>query len=236
MDGKLEIVKDYRLLAQQLKAKKIDIAVFHGFEYAWIDKSDLVPLVITMPNCGKVQACLVVNVCSAAKEPKDLEGACIGIPKGSKAHCQMFLDQIREGLAKDCKDRCCPVENKGIPPTPEDILDDVASEGGKYRAALVDVSSLISYQRNKPGLGTCLKVLKESELLPSAVVVCRKGALTEEQIRDVKNALLTCTNRADGKMFVMFWNLKGFGAVTDEYFQLLSNCRKAYPEPKVPSK
>jgi ABC-type phosphate/phosphonate transport system substrate-binding protein len=224
MKGKLIIAEDYRVLAKQLKANQVDIAVFHGFEFAWIEKSDpnLIPLVVTLPNCGKVQACLVVNVESAAKEPKDLKGQCVCIPKGSKAHCQMFLDQIRDGLSDDC---CCPMKYAGL--TSEEALDEVVNK--KCESALVDVSALLSYRADKPGSGSCLKVLKESELLPSAVVVCRKGALTIEQVQAVKDGLLNCTSTTPGKIFVTFWNLKGFGAVNEEYYELLSKCRKTYP-------
>jgi ABC-type phosphate/phosphonate transport system substrate-binding protein len=229
MNGKLEIAADYRILAQQLKANNLDIALFHGFEFAWIEKTNpnLIPLAVTLPNCGKVQACIVVNWASKAKDPKDLKGACIAVPKGSKAHCQMFMDRIREGLPTDC---CCPMKCTGR--TPDEVLEDVASE--KCEAAVVDVSALLSFQSDKPGAGRCLKVLKESELLPSAVVVCRKGALSVEQIQAMKDALLNCAKTPQGKLFVMFWNLKGFGAVSEEYYELLSKCRKAYPEPQYP--
>jgi len=224
MKGTLIIAEDYKVLAQRLKANTLDIALFHGFEYAWIEKSDpnLIPLAVTLPNCGKVQACLVVNVDSKVKCPKDLKGACVAIPKGSKAHCQMFLDRIREGLPEDS---CCPMKYSGR--VPEEILDDVVQ--GKCEAALVDVSSLLAYQSDRPGAGSWLKVLKDSELLPSAVVVCRKGVLTEKQIQAVKDALLNCANTASGKAFVMFWNLKGFGPVTEEYRELLTKCRTSYP-------
>jgi ABC-type phosphate/phosphonate transport system substrate-binding protein len=235
MDGSLVIAQDYLTLASQLKAKQIDIAVFHGFEFAWIEKTDpdLIPLVITVPNCGKVQACLVVNSASQINEPKDLPGACIAVPKGSKAHCQMFLDRIRGSCPEGT---CCPMQVPGMPPTSEEVLDDIASDNGKSKAALVDISALIAYQRDKPGLGSCLKILKESELLPSAVVVCRKGALTNEQIQAMKDGLLSCTKTAAGKAFVMFWSLKGFDVVNPKYFELLAKCREAYPPPLNPVK
>lgn len=221
--GSLVIADDYRMLAKQLKEKQIDIAVFHGFEFAWVEKTDpnLIPLVVTAPNCGKVQACIVVNVDSKVRGPHDIKGIC-AIPKGSKAHCGMFLDRIREGLPED---RCCP--KKFADRTPEEVLDDVAS--GKNESALVDVSALLAYQADKPGLGTCLKVLTESELLPSAVVVVRKGAITNEQIQMIKDGLLNCPRTPQGRIFVMFWNLKGFDVVNDDYFELLDKCRKAYP-------
>jgi ABC-type phosphate/phosphonate transport system substrate-binding protein len=226
----LVIADDYQILADQLKAKQLDIAVFHGFEFAWIEKSDpnLVPLVVTVPNCGKVQACLVVNSGGAVKRPDDLKGACVAVPKGSKAHCQMFLDRIREGLPED---RCCPRHIPGQ--TPEDVLDSVASD--KSESALVDVSALLSYQADKPGLGSCLKVLKESILLPSAVVVCRKGALTGAQLQAFQDGLMNCNKTGQGRLFLTFWNLKGFALVNQDYYDLLAKCREAYPAP-IPKK
>lgn len=231
MKSTLVIADDYLVLAQQLKEKKLDIAIFHGFEFAWIEKSnpDLVPLVITVPNCGKVQACLVVNVCSTFKEPGDLKGECVSVPRGSKAHCQMFLDSVREALPAD---RCRPMKAGNL--TPEDVLDNVASE--KLESGLVDVSALMSYQATKPGLSQCLKVIKESTSLPSAVVVCRKGALTQEQMDSFKAGLLNCPKTPQGKTFLMFWSLKGFDLVTSDYYDLLAKCRNAYPAPAAPKK
>jgi ABC-type phosphate/phosphonate transport system substrate-binding protein len=230
MDGSLVKAKDYKVLADQLKAKQVDIALFHGFEYAWIKEKttekELIPLVVTLPKCGKVQACLVVNVASKATGPKDVKG--VAIHKGLKAHCQMFLDRIREGLPED---RCCPIEVKGTLPTPEEVLDNVASGCGNCDAALVDISSLLSYRRDKPGLGGCLKVLTESELLPAAVIVCRKEAFKQSQLDAIAKGLLECTKEAPGRMFVMFWNLKGFGTVNEEYRELVEKTLKAYPPP-----
>ena len=57
----------------------------------------------------------------------------------------------------------------------DEVLDDVVT--GKCEAALVDIAHLETYHKFKPGLGKQLKVLAESELLPPAVIVCRKGAL-----------------------------------------------------------
>lgn len=233
LHGSLSIVEDYKVLAKQLEEKKLDIAVFHGFEYAWIKEAnpDLIPFVVTVPNCGKVQACLVVNVASNAKEPKDLKGECIAIHKGMKAHCQMFLDQLRRDLPSDC---CRPMKPEGAPVIADEVLDNVAS--GYCEAAMVDISSLEAYKNSKPGLGKQLKVLKESELLPSAVVVCRKGSLTPAQIKAISTGLFNCDKNAQGRMFLMFWNLKCFDAPNPEYFELLAKCKIAHPEPKEANK
>lgn len=225
ISGTMEVVPNYKVLAELLDQGKLDMAVFHGFEYAWVkDSPSLEPIVVTVPNCGKVQACLVVHVNSKAKTAEHLVGACVAVPKGSKAHCQMFLDRLRETLPEEC---CCPINQPGM--TPAETLDAVVCRN--CEAALVDVSALLAYQKSTPGLARQLKVLHQSELLPSAVVVYRKGALTPQQVTAIRGGLLNSTKTAEGQIFAMFWNLKGFGEVSDEYTRLVEQCLQAYPPP-----
>src|SRR5262249_37875058 len=159
-----------------MKDGKIDIGVFHGFEYAWLkDTPNLLPMVATVPNCGKVQACLVVHKDSKAKAPADLRGACVLMPKGSKAYCYMYLDHLREKLpAGDC----CPAKKSNL--TPEEALGEVAV--GTSEAVLVDYAALLALKNNCPGCFKELKILAESELLPSAVVVYRKGCMDDKTV------------------------------------------------------
>ena len=85
LHGTMKICPDYAELTDDLKNDRLDIAVFHGFEYAWVRSlPDLVPRRVTVPSCGKVQACLVVHESCKATEPKDLKGMCVGIPRGTK--------------------------------------------------------------------------------------------------------------------------------------------------------
>jgi ABC-type phosphate/phosphonate transport system substrate-binding protein len=227
LKGNVEVVSDYKMLAEKLGAGTIDIGVFHGFEYAWIkDTPGLVPLVATVPNCGKVQACLVVNVESTAKEPKDLKGACVLVPKSSKAHCHMYLERIRASIpAGDC----CPAQTNNL--TPEEALGEVAA--GNADAALVDISALIALKSSLPGCYKQLRVLAESEQLPSAVVVYRKGALPPDVIEKIRIGLIDCVKTPMGKTFALFWQLKGFEDVTDAYHAQVAKSLKAYPSPSA---
>lgn len=226
VNGVVEVLPDYKSLAEKMKDGKIDIGVFHGFEYAWVkDVPGLVPLVATVPNCGKVQACLVVNADSKAAGPKDLKGACVVLPQGTKAHCHMFLDHLRAQLpAGDC----CPV--KPAAQTPQDALAEVANGGAE--AALVDVSALIALKNNFPACHRRLKVLVESEPLPPAVVVYRAGALTPQAAERLRKGLVESVNTPVGKTFALFWQLKGFEDVSGGYNGLVERSLKAYPPPK----
>lgn len=233
LSGNLVIAQDYKAITNQLRAKTLDIALYHGFEYAWVRANnpdlDLVPLVVTVPSCGKVQACLVVHSSCEAKTPKDLKGECIAIHKGLKAHCQMYLDQLRQDMPEG---RCCPMKSTGA--TPEEVLDEVVAQTSA--AALVDISSLLTYKDNNPGQGTWLKILASSDPLPAAVVVCRNGALTNQQAQAIKEGLVNCKNTVQGKIFLRFWNLKAFDVPNQDYFDLVDKCRIAHPEPKASPK
>lgn len=232
LHGTLNIVSDYAILAEEMRKGKLDIAVFHGFEYAWVqDLPGLHPIVITNPSCGKVQACLVVRSDSKVKSPAQLKGACVAVPKGSKAHCQMFLERLCEKEKVGPGD-CCPAKlAKGTTLTPEEAILSVVS--GDFEAALVDISAILALQDDKPGLSEQVKILAKSELLPSAVVVCRKGAMTDHQIKKVADGLLNCHKTAIGRTFTMFWQLEGFKEVSPDYRELLQKCVKCYPPPAV---
>jgi ABC-type phosphate/phosphonate transport system substrate-binding protein len=227
VNGVVEVLPDYQALAGAMKAGKIDIGVFHGFEYAWVkDTPGLIPLVATVPNCGKVQACLVVNAGSKAAGPKDLKGACVALPQGSKAHCHMFLDHLRAGLpAGDCA-AAKPVAGS----TPQDALAEVANGGAE--AAVVDVSALLALKANFPACHRQLRVLAESEPLPPAIVVYRNGALPPAAVTKLQKGLVESVNTAAGKTFAMFWQLKGFEDVSPGYNGLVERSLKAYPPPK----
>ena len=209
----------------------MEIAVFHGFEYAWVRHNpELVPIVATRPSCGKVQACLVVHANSKAKEPQDLKGACVVIPKSTKAHCMMFLDHLHKQphlAACDCSPAKAPGQLYA-----DEVLDNIVSE--KCEAAVVDISILLAYQANKPGLSKQLKVLAESKELPSAVIVYRKGALTPAEAVKVRDGLMNCHKTSIGKQFIMFWNLDGFRDVDTDYIAGLDKCLKHYPAPAAP--
>ena len=164
MSGSMKICQDYVELADDLKAGKIEIGVFHGFEFAWVKNNPaFLPLVITNPSCGKVQACLVVHADNKAKSPQQLKGACVGIPKGTKAHCTMFLKHLQE--TTDIADGR--------------LFSDAVQDGrshaarGPGRRGLRQVRGracrhrqLETYQRNWPGLGKQLRVSRSPNCSP----------------------------------------------------------------------
>jgi ABC-type phosphate/phosphonate transport system substrate-binding protein len=225
LKGEVKVTKDYSDTTAQLRAGKLDVAVFHGFEYAWVrDHPELVPLMIAVPG-NKIQACLVVNVECKATGPDGLKGNCVAVPSGTKAHCHLYLDRLKEKLPV----KCCGVaklEGKTI----EDALDAVAS--GKCEAALVDVATLAGYQKNKPGVGTQLKILDQSVAFPPAVIVYRKDVFTTKTEKTVRDGLIKGITTPQGELLKGLWKLSGFAEVGQGYRADLDKCLKSYPAPK----
>lgn len=225
LKGEVAIAKDYADMTAQLRAGKLDIAVFHGVEYAWVKQHpELIPLLVTVPG-SKLQACLVVSTASKVKGAEELKGDSVAVPASTKAHCRLFLDRLKAKLPEGCCGTA-KVEGKSV----EEALDAVS--GGTCPAALVDASALRSYKRDKPGAGDQLKVLVESEVFPSAVIVHRKDAFDAKTAAKVRDGLIKGTETAQGQLLTSLWRLKGFAAVSPDYLADLDTILKAYPAPK----
>jgi ABC-type phosphate/phosphonate transport system substrate-binding protein len=61
--GDVEVVDDPHTLCDRLKDGKVQLGVFHGFEFAWAQQrcDGLVPLIITQPPGGIVQGLVIAR-------------------------------------------------------------------------------------------------------------------------------------------------------------------------------
>lgn len=226
LKGKVEIVSDYELLAARMKDGKLDIGVFHGFEFAWVHERypELQPLAITIPAYRKVQACLVVSAQSTADSPKDLQGPCVTVPRHIKAHCRLFLERLRVDLPANC---CECAKDDSL--YADEVLDGIAFN--RLTAGLVDISALTAYRHNKPGAFRKLRVLSQSEVFPPAVIAYRSGAIPEAGAAKISQGLARVKDSAEGRPFLMMWQLEGFEAVPTGFDADLKRVAKAYPPP-----
>lgn len=225
LKGEVCVGKDYAELAEALRGGKLDLAVFHGFEYAWVKQHpELVPLVVTVP-AYKLQACLVVNKNSTATGAHELKGDAVAVPNGTKAHCYLYFERLKGGLpAGTCG--VAKVKGRSI----EDALDAVSD--GDCPAALVDAGTLAGYQKLKPGAGGQLKVLTQSDPFPPGVLVYRKGSITPVAAKKVCDGLVKCVTTDEGQLLTSLWRLKGFEEASAGYQADLDKCLKSYPAPK----
>ncbi|MFM8273122.1 MAG: phosphate/phosphite/phosphonate ABC transporter substrate-binding protein [Gemmata sp.] len=225
LKGEVVVGRDYVDLADQLRSGKLDVAVLHGFEYAWVKQHpELLPLVVTVPG-NKIQACIVVNAESKVQSPQGLKGETVAIPGNTKAHCHLYLARLRGTLPDGT---CGQYKLKGK--TVEEALDAVSDD--QCPAALVDVAALTAYQKLKPGAGSQLRILVVSETFPSAVVVYRKDAFPQGTARKLQDGLVNCVNTIEGEQLTSLWRLKGFETAGPAYQAELDKCLKSYPAPE----
>jgi len=224
--GDVEVFKEPIDLVDKLREKKVQIGVFHGFEFAWAQQlyPELQALVVTMPLGNKVQAMVVVNCECKHEKLADLADETVAIPRGAKAHAIAYLEKIRAGLPNGCAK---PVAKLNM--APDEILDAVAN--GEQTAALVDIGALEGYQTLQPGVFKRLKILHQSEMFPAAVVAYPKGAISEDDAKRLRDGLATANQTSSGKMMMMMWNLKGFEVPPADYQKRLDAILKAYPLP-----
>src|SRR5207302_450434 len=153
-------------VGKKLTNKKLDLAVFHGFEFGWarLKYPELRPLTIAVSKYRQVHAFLVVRIDSEVKSIGDLKGKDLGFPRRSKEHCRLYMERICAECAQcDAKHFFHQVLAS---PNADDALDDVLR--GKLQGVVTDNASLEEYELFKPGCFARLKIIKQSEPFPPA--------------------------------------------------------------------
>lgn len=226
LTGDVEIVPDAFALAGKMKAGRVHLGVFHGFEYAWVKahNPDLVPLAISIPPTRHLEACVVVHTDSTLSGLADLKEESVIVPRMSKAHCHLYLERQRLTLPNNC---AVPKTKPSV--TSEEAMDAVVN--GDAKAALVDAAAITGYQNLQPGAAKQLKVLCRSDAFPPGVIAYNRTTVDAATVERVRTLLTTANTNPAGKPLMMLWNLKGFEDVPDDYAARLDAILKAYPPP-----
>ena len=225
--GKVEKIAEPLTVAQLLDDRKLDLAILHGFEFAWARQKypELRPLVI-VSNAQRNKALLVVAADSQFKGCEDLHGKTLALPRRSKEHVHLFLERRCICNGKTAKEHF----GKITTPTRADYaLDDVAE--GEVHAALVDQSQLEAYRTNHADKAAKLRVLLESETFPTGVIAYRQGALPEETIQRIRAGMLRLHETREGKELLSICSMAGFEAAPANFEQSLQVIARAYPPP-----
>lgn len=234
LEGKLKIGGEPLEVARALDEKKLGLGVFQGIEFAWARHHypDLQPLMVAVYKQPKLHATLVVRKDGPIASFADLRGKEISLPCRSKEHCRLFLERH----CHECG-MCVPQAYFGQVVrslSTEDALDDLVL--GKIHAAVIDKVSLDFYQYLKPGAFARLKVAKESEAFPPAVVAYRKGALAESTLNKFKDGMLRANKNQRGQDMMGMWRISSFETVPQDYHRNLAEILKAYPAPEAGAK
>jgi ABC-type phosphate/phosphonate transport system substrate-binding protein len=230
MAGELVSIKGAEVLGQNLTEDKVQLAVFHGVEFAWAKSKhpDLKPLVIAVNQNKHLRAYLVVARDCKAEGIAYLEGKTLALPKLSREHCRLYLERrcVPPGV--------CPEKYFGkvtAPADSEEALDNVVD--GTAHAAVIDALSFEAYQRLKPGRWGKVRILQQSEVFPSAVVAYHPGGLPDESLKSLREGMMGAKNSRRGQQLLEMCRITSFEGIPDDYDQMLVDIAKAYPPPSA---
>ena len=231
LDGQLKAGGDGWLeVGKKLTERKLDLAVFHGFEFGWAREKypELRALTIAVSKYRLVNAFLVVRSDSDIKTFGDLKGKDVGFPRKSKEHCRLFME-------RGCTD-CAQCNAKRFfnqvlaSPNADEAMDDVLR--GKLQAVVTDNVSLEEYEQFKPGCYARLKVIKQSEPFPPAVIVYREGALDADTLKKFRDGMISANQSPRGRDMMSLFKMTAFEPVPDNYGQMIAEILRHYPAPE----
>lgn len=232
LNGEMAVGGDPMTLAKLLQQDKLHLGVFHGVEFAWAQERypELRPLVIAINRQRVLHANLVVREDSTATTFADFKDKKISLPRRSREHCHLFLQRLCTEAG--CDAAAIAAQTVGHVNV-EDALDDVLR--GKVQAAIVDSVSLESYELVKPGCHARLKVFKQSEAFPAAVIVYHQGALDAATLKCFREGMMNANATAKGRDLMAMWKLTGFEEIPGDFQKNLESIRLAYPNPETAS-
>lgn len=229
LDGTMVLGGDALSLGKDLDEGKVDLAIFHGVEFAWAKQKypRLKPLMCAITKYKHVQAHLVVRKEMDGVPMCELKGKSASLPLRSREHCRLFLDRAcSENGTVPAKDFYSQVVASA---NPERALDDLCL--GKVDVVVVDAVSLDNYQDIKPGCAARLKVYKTSELFPTGLIAYRDGTFDDDTVTQFRSGLVNGNKTERGREMMSIFRITAFENVPEDYDHNLSEIIKSYPAP-----
>jgi ABC-type phosphate/phosphonate transport system substrate-binding protein len=222
LTGELVIGGDAFAVAQQLKDNKLQMSLFHGFEFAWVQQKypELRPLMITVNAKQPVRVYVLVPRDSAAKSFADLKGKNLAIPKRTKEYCRYLVERLSGG-SKTFFGLVVPSLNV------ETALDDLVQK--KHHAVVVDAAGLEFYKDLNPGRFDKLRVLTQSEVFPPMVIAYRPGSVKDEILAKARSGLAAAHKTERFREMEKTWNITSIEPVPDNFAQTLAASLKTFP-------
>jgi len=227
--GDIELAKDAFHLGDMLSGGQCRLAVFHGYEFAWVKEKhpELEPLVVTVYSTGRPRGCVVVRQDSPVTVLADLKAQGVTVPAGTRGHCLIYLAKQRAELPETT---ASPKPPAG---TPEEVLNAVVSKAAP--AALVDRAAMVGYEKLHPAAAKNLRVLCESELFPQNVIAYSPKTLPDGVVGRLRHALVTAHTVPAGRPLMIIWGMTRFDLAPGDYGEHLAEITKAYPSPETGS-
>ncbi len=213
-------------LAKKATNHEVELAVFQGFEFAWIRENypELKPLLIAVNKHRNRKAHLIVREEYTATSMTDLKGKELAIPTRSRDHCRLFVERTCRELGSSTGDFFSKVNERL---NVEEALDRLAEN--ELQAVVVDDVALECYRLRKPGRFGQLKDLCQSEWFPDTIVAYRSGAFDKATLDRLRRGLKTADQCSMGRQLLTLWMMTAFEDLPDDFDKMLGDINKAYP-------
>jgi ABC-type phosphate/phosphonate transport system substrate-binding protein len=231
MKGQLVSGGDAQNLGQRLKQGEVHLGIFHGVEFAWAKARfpQLKPLLVAVNKQPLLRAHLLVRADCAIQGIDDLKGRTVDLPTLSREHCWLFLER-----------RCVPAGQKAEkffarinrPRDAAYAIDNVIE--GTAHAAIIDDADLNAYRAQSPESFAKIKILRQSEPFPCAVIAYQPGILSDSLLDQFRTGMLAAKNTKQGQRMMQMCRITSFEDVPADFDKTLEDIAKAYPPP--PSK
>jgi ABC-type phosphate/phosphonate transport system substrate-binding protein len=233
MEGDVGIKYSPAELAAKINDRQLDFGILHAHEFAWVQKKypDLQPLLIAATKPAEKHVHVIVHKDDPAKTFADLRGKKFDQALSTKEYCLLHLQKLCTG--ENTADASKYFGSIARSATAFEALDQVARR--KADVTIIDSIRLESYKEIKgPVFEKNLRVLEQSSVVPPAVVIYRKDALSQETVDRVRNGLLKAHTTTRGKILMAIWQIQNFDAVPKDYGDRLAAVLKEYPAPESP--
>jgi ABC-type phosphate/phosphonate transport system substrate-binding protein len=214
-------------LGDQLAKHQVELAVFQGFEFAWVREkhSELKPLIIAVNKHRNRKAHLIVRDDYPGTGVTNLKGKELAIPTRSRDHCRLFVERTCQECGSQSISQFFSKISGNL--NVEEALDILADDG--LQAVVVDDVALECYQRRKPGRFGQLKDLCQSEWFPDTIVAYSPGAFSNVTLDSLRRGLKNADKSSIGRQLLTLWLMTEFEDLPKDFDKLLTDTSKAYP-------
>lgn len=224
--------KDWQQLAEKMKAGKLQVGVFQGYEFAWAQKdySGLKPLAVAVNINTYPVAYVVTRKDDPAKNFAGLRGQSLDLPRSSLGYLRLFIERESQDQGVPANKFFSHVNRSE---NLEAALDDLVD--GQIQAVVSDKAGLEMYKRRKPGRFAQLKPVVHSQPFPPTIVAYYDNNLDSSTLQRFRDGLLRASQTDRGQTLLTLFRLTGFEAPPPDLDRVLAQTRKEAP-PRLAAK
>jgi ABC-type phosphate/phosphonate transport system substrate-binding protein len=227
-DSDIIALENHEVLAERLASGKIQLGVFMGYEFAWVQARypKLKVLAVSMNHHSYQYPALVVRRDGPVRDLADLKGKTLALPRMGQGYGRLFVAAQSRIAGQAPGALLGHIDSFEDAETP---LDNVVDQ--TEQAAVVDRLGLEAYQRRKPGRFARLKLLSESPPMPPALIAYYDGNLDHQTVTRWRDEFTQAHEQIQGEHLLMLFRLTRFVPPSPDFERVLADTQKTYPAP-----